>query len=129
MKYSGFLLAFISSVLCGTPAQAAAPPSLFFSVEEAQQIDRLSHQTAPEKVLADITLDAIFYYGPADWTLWLQNRRWTPATEDDGIRVLSVGPGAVRLRVDEAGLARDITLKPHQTWQASTGNVVENAAQ
>jgi len=40
-------------------------------------------KTEPRMVAEDIHLGAVLYYGPERWTLWLQGKRWTPATVND----------------------------------------------
>ncbi len=128
------LLAVLSLLLLPSPATAQA--SLFFTPEETQAIASLA-QTEPRKSeqsaspgYGDISLDAILYYGPHDWTIWLQGEPWTPATNRPGLRILKVSPDRVTLKRttgEPPTPSFKITLKPHQLWKAGTEEISENA--
>jgi hypothetical protein len=110
------------------PVQAATDTpasSLFFTPDESKQIDALAARKAPAH--SDIHLGAVMYYGPGDWTLWLQGERWTPMTQHGDLRVLEVEPGEVRLALVTAPdmPPREITLHSNQTYEVATGKIVE----
>ncbi len=127
MQTAGWI--FLLSALplfAATLAYAEEPParSLFFTNEESAQISALqAKETAGRSDDGDIHLEAIMYYGPGDWTLWLQGMRWTPQTDRPDIHVVDVQSDQVRLRI--AGVADDVVLKPHQTFQVATGKIIE----
>lgn len=113
-----------------TSVKADVPPSLFFTSEEVQIIQALAAKTShPNSETGDIHLGAVFYYAPDDWVLWLQGQKWTPSTAKTDIRVTSVQPDEVRVSLSSASgaPAQDIVLKPYQTYQLSTGKVVEGS--
>ena len=116
-------------VTLASAAYAADMPttSLFFSDEETKQVETLVSKLSPKKSADDVHLGAVLYYGPDRWVLWLQGKRWTPETDSADMHVLGVQPGEVRLAlVDVSDTAvRNITLKPHQTYQIATGKIVE----
>lgn len=56
------------------------------------------------------------------------DERWTPATDRADLHVVDVQPESVRLSIAMPGMSqREIVLKPHQTFQLSTGKVVEDS--
>jgi len=125
---------FIGIVMTGccvaSLAQAAEAPntSLFFTPDNVQKVEALLLQKPIEKnANADVHLGAVFYYGPAEWVVWLQGERWTPDTRHDDIRIIDVAPELVHVQITSAsgGPLRDVSLKPHQTYQLSTGRIVE----
>jgi hypothetical protein len=99
--------------------------SLFFTAQEAHEAEVLAQKLAPAGQ-GDIHLGAVMYYGTNDWTLWLQGEKWTPETSRDDLRVLEVTATAVRLswRDEEDKTTREITLKPNESYQISTGKIV-----
>ena len=116
-------------LLFAFPASAETVPalpssSLFFTVDETAAIDALARKAGAS---SDIHLGAVLYYGPDDWTVWLQNERWTPATSHNDLRIVKVAPGAVDLiwtpATDPAPHA--ISLQPYQTFRTGTGIIVE----
>lgn len=120
-------------MMIAMPAMAAdLPSSLFFTPDEAGHIQALADQRAREDALAsgnDIHLGAVMYYGPDNWTLWLRGEAWTPVTQRADLRVLDVKPGEAKLLWTDTASAelREITLKPHQTYQALTGKIIEES--
>lgn len=116
------------------PARANELPthSLFFTPEESKTIDALANKDGKKTATqADIHLGAIMYYGPDDWTLWLQGERWTPATVHDGMRILTVEPNQVKLQLSNAAntSSQEVTLRPYQTFHMATGQIIEGASE
>lgn len=122
--------AAIAALLICFPASAAeeiAPPqaSLFFTPQEAHEAEMLAQKLTPAGQ-GDIHLGAVMYYGPHDWTLWLQGEKWTPETTRNNLHVLNVTANDVRLSwQDESNSAvHEITLRPNQAYQIATGKVI-----
>jgi hypothetical protein len=116
------------AMLLATPALADTPASLFFTPKEVEKIAALPTGNAPHEDLSpDIHLGAVLYYGPDDWSVWLQGTRWTPGTEHPGLRIIGVSPNRVEMLWTPAAGApeRPVTLRPYQTYQTATGMVVE----
>ncbi len=131
-KSGGHTMKKISALLLllATPAFAAennAPPpaSLFFTPSETHEAERLAAHEAPTGA-GDIRLGAIMYYGPQDWSLWLQGEKWTPETSRDDLHILQVSPNDVHLswRDDEKGETHLITLHPNESYQIATGKTI-----
>ena len=119
------LVAVVLSLLAAQARADDAPPSLFFTPDEAQVIDALAAKEG-NAAQDDIRLGAVLYYGPQNWALWLQGILWTPQTDRPDLHVLDVAGDAVKLRLTDAlAGTRDITLKPHQTYRMATGEIVE----
>jgi hypothetical protein len=111
MKYthsSGLLC-----ILLALPAAAAAMPSLFLTQAEQTLQAGLNHQS--------LTLEALVYYAPNDWRLWLNGAAYTPQTpQHDGLSILAVTPHTVTVRQTLGSTSRTLTLAPQQRyeWQA-----------
>jgi hypothetical protein len=99
--------------------------SLFFTPQEAHDAEALAQRLAPAGQ-GDIHLGAVLYYGPHDWTLWLQGEKWTPETSRDNVQILDVTENNVRLlwRGEDGSDKAEITLKPNQSYQISTGKII-----
>lgn len=121
------LIAILLATLALSPAPTRAQTSLFFTQEETQAIESLAQtekQKSPDAPTSDISLDAILYYSPHDWKIWLQGEPWTPETSPPGIRILKVSPDRVTLKIALNPPVR-IALKPHQTWSIANHNTSE----
>ena len=126
-----FTLGLIGAVLLTAPASAkdALPSaSLFFTPQESREAAALAAKSSPTGQ-GDITLSAIMYYAPNDWTVWIQGERWTPQTSREDLHILDVRSDQVRLlwRGDGAkGAAseKEITLRANQTYQISSGKII-----
>ena len=113
-------------LLLPAPALAASLASLFFSPAEMATIDGLARRAPAVAGDKNIRLGAVFYYGPHEWSLWLQGKMWTPQTDQPDLHVIEVQPNAVRFSLtlpDSA--AREFTLKPYQTYRPVTDDVTE----
>lgn len=127
-----FLFLFLFLLLTSQTGWASPPeaPSLFFTEEEIKAIEAeiaARPQDFFQKNQKRIHLDSLLYYGPDQWTLWLESEKWTPQTQKDGIQILEVAPQTVRLRITMPLLKtpRDILLHPHQSFDLMTGEIVE----
>ncbi len=127
-----------SNGLSSQQAISLPATSLFFTAEEVQAIKasetatpyEVDHAQANDGMPRTIYLDAVMYYGPEDWTLWLQGERWTPHTRRSGLDVVSVLPsGDVRLSLQDTPNAapRVITLRAHQAYNFATGKISEGS--
>ena len=99
-------------------AQASDTPrtSLFFTQDEQRAIDKLNHPTEPTAPPSHLTLGAVMYYGPRDWSVWLQGERWTPDTPDHGdLHIVSVTPDTVRVAYHLTTTQHQVELHPNQT--------------
>ncbi|MER2519278.1 MAG: hypothetical protein ABTQ34_01155 [Bdellovibrionales bacterium] len=115
------LSACLLAALVLPPSPAAAQSSLFFTLEETQSIETLAQaetkksEQGASPASGDISLDAILYYGPRNWKIWLQGEPWTPETSRPGLRVLKVSPNRVVLEIN-LNPPTKIALRPYQTW-------------
>lgn len=117
-------IGFISSAWA-VESNALPKTSLFFSPSDAHEAEMMAQRLAPAGK-GDIRLGAILYYGPDDWSVWLQNERWTPQTTREDIQILSVDPNEIRITwhsVDHP-TPIEITLKPNQAYEIATGKIV-----
>jgi hypothetical protein len=119
------LIACYFSPAFAEDGNGAPQASLFFTPQEAHEAEVLAQRLAPAGV-GDIRLGAVMYYGPDDWTLWLQGEKWTPETSRDDLRVLEVTEDAVRLwwRNEDDATEHEITLRPNESFQIATGKII-----
>jgi hypothetical protein len=96
---------------------------------QPQPIAEFTPQTAPP--MDKIKLDAVIYYSPDDWTVWMQGKRWTPSSNDPRLHIISTAPDKVRLSITNAvgGATKEITLRPHQVYDPATGKIGEDNEQ
>ncbi|HEU0117901.1 MAG TPA: hypothetical protein VFR09_04635 [Alphaproteobacteria bacterium] len=105
------------------------PSSLFYTSDEAGFIDASMDKRPASASIAGIHLGAVMFYSAEDWTLWLQNQRWTPDTDKPDLHVMAVQPNEVTLSWTSSpgAKAKEITLRPYQTYEIATGKIVEGA--
>ncbi len=107
--------------LCLFPTLAAAeetlPPSLFLTQQEQGQ------QTSSNP--SRTTLEALLYYSPTDWRVWLNGRMFTPETFDPTISIIAVTAQDVTLRQQLGSQSRSFTLVPYQSYDWVQGNTSE----
>ena len=112
-------------IASGAAWAADAPPSLFFTPDEVRRIEPLAAKAAAQRNDRDaVHLEAILYYGPQNWIVWLNGKRWTPATHTPEIQILEVQSEHIRLQTTDA--PRDVTLKPHQIFHPARGTITED---
>jgi hypothetical protein len=116
---------FACCVTASSYAQDTLPSaSLFFTPQEAHEAEVLAQKLTPAGQ-GDIHLGAVMYYGPKDWTLWIQGEKWTPETSRDDLHVLAVTANEVHLSWrGEDGVTREIALAPNESYQISTGKII-----
>jgi len=138
-----FLLAVALSVgavhaqpVAEAPVEAAKiPDTLMFTIDELNDIQsRLSGAEGeeagedsgdvPENV--SLHLSTILYYGPKDWTIWVNGVPISPGETFQAFQVTDIGPSFVELLVPlSAQGMRPVRLGPNQTFIAKSGVVVE----
>ena len=107
MKY----IVILMLLLFATSANAAPPTiSLFLTPQESREAATQAAKSAPAGQ-GDISLGAILFFAPNDWTLWLQGERWTPETSRQNLRIISVTADEVRLRWRGDGDKGDVIEK------------------
>lgn len=120
MRISALLLAAL--FLFASPAHAAETSSLFFTPAEIQKIETPGAPAVEPP--ADIHLGAVLYYKHDNWSIWLDGIRWTPQTRRADLQIIEVRPDRVTLQLLHE-TSQPITLRPHQTWQASSKKIIE----
>ncbi len=122
-KCTGALLGVLGLMVVGVAsAKADSSPSVLFSPQDVQG-QEAEVRAAPLPPLPNepgcLTLDALLFNNPRDWTLWINGERWTPAKNrvQADVQVLDVHPDAahVRLMVPEVG-ERTVWLTPGETY-------------
>ena len=112
------------------------PNSLMFTIDEINDIQSRmasSQETDDQKTgntdaieNATLYLSTIVYYGPKDWTIWLNGKPISPGDEFPEFKVTEIGPRFVELLVPlSAQGMRPVRLEPNQTFIAKSGAVVE----
>jgi|GEM_PF-5184319 len=111
------------TIFLGASEGFASPDSgsLFFTDEEVILVEGILAKSSGQDINPhsnSITLGAILFYGPGNWTVWLQGEKWTPSTRRSEIKILGVAPDHVRLSVESKDKAtrKEIRLSPHQTY-------------
>lgn len=75
---------------------------------------------------ATLYLSTILYYGPRDWTAWINNVPIGPSQDFQSFQVTDIGANYVELVVPlSAQGMRPVRLAPNQTFIARTGTIVE----
>lgn len=115
--------------LCASMVQARTP-SLFFMQEERAHIDREIQKNPPDassRAKHILHLGSIIYFGPENWSIWVQGEKWTATTEQRDIKVLAVTQNEVHLSVKlrSGRLMPHVLLHPHQSLNLLTGQVIE----
>jgi len=133
MKGISFLFCLIATLSQTAYAADQEASSLFFTPEEVATIKSEAAKQPTLFALEEkykLTLQTIVYYAPDDWTVWLQNRAWTPATRDAHLRIERVTPESVTLCATLAsGRQTDsVTLHPHETLNLLTGSMGHGSA-
>ena len=138
-NYARLTLALLFGLIAALPhntcaADASVRSSLFFAPEEVATIKNEAARK-PDLFALDekykLTLQSIVYYTPNDWTIWLHNRAWTPATRDPNIHILKVTAQSVTLTATGANgrKTEPLTLHPHETLNLLTGEVLTGSLQ
>lgn len=85
---------------------------------------------AARPIDADLSLDAIVYIDPQNWTVWVNGRALRSGDDHGSLRILSVTPRELRLSADHGDPSARlpvIALRPMQRYIAATGQVIDRA--
>ena len=114
------------------------PDTLMFTIDELTDIQsRISSASAAESSdkgqsdaieSAALYLSTIVYYGPQNWTIWVNGKPIGPEQDFQSFKVTDIGPRFVEFLVPlSAQGMRPVRLEPNQTFIAKSGAVVEGA--
>ncbi len=113
---------------------SGVPDTLMFSIDELNEIQsRIAGGDVTDEVLrteaieeANLFLSSILYFGPKDWTIWVNGTPVGPGESVDSFEVVSIDPTSVEMIVplSAAGM-RPVRLEPNQTFISQTGVVLE----
>ena len=109
----------ICLLLSGMKARAeldALPQSLFLTPEELAAAQ-------PGAARSSTRLDALVYYSPGNWKLWLNGQEVTPSTVTPRYAVISVDATQVTLREQLGEQSRTYSLAPSQSYDWVSGTV------
>jgi hypothetical protein len=104
-----------------------------FTIDEFNEIkDRIAGgEITNEQKQEALGVDALFlgsimYYGPKDWTIWINGSPIGPDQDFQAFQVTDIGPRFVELLVPLSvqGM-RPVRLEPNQTFIAESGIIVE----
>lgn len=134
---STLLLLGLLLPLTGAQAQTA-DWRLLSGLFHSEAMDRvlLAEMRKPPRILAarpidaDLSLDAIVYIDPQNWTVWVNGRPLRSGDDHGSIRILSVTPRELRLTADHGDPSARlpvIALRPMQRYIAATGQVIDRA--
>jgi len=126
----------------GPSKKAQIPATLMFTIDELNDIQgrMASGQQEGEDGMAEgrgasnkiedasLYLSTIVYYGPEDWTIWVNGKPIGPSQDFTDFKVTDIGPRYVELLVPlSAQGMRPVRLEPNQTFISKSGAVVEGA--
>jgi len=114
-------------------ASSQIPDTLMFSIDEYNDIQSRiagSNETgaADRSAIEDASLylSTILYFGPSDWTIWVNGVPITADQEFNSFQVTEIAPTHVQLLVPlSAQGMRPVRLEPNQTFITKSGIVVE----
>jgi len=115
-------------------ALAAIPATIMFSIDELNEIQSRVATTGddgasgnPDAIeKASLYLSTIVYYGPKDWTIWVNGLPISPGQDFQSFRITDIGPRFVELLVPlSAQGMRPVRLEPNQSFIVKSGAVVE----
>ncbi|MBP7252668.1 MAG: hypothetical protein KBA75_04200 [Alphaproteobacteria bacterium] len=98
------------------------PNSLFLTAVE-QQDHAAPHPTKPGRT----SLDALVYYGPDQWQVWINGQAYKPDSQSDALAIIAVTAEAVTLEQKRDAEPVRFTLAPHQSYDWAEQRVVEGA--
>lgn len=112
------------------------PETLMFSIDELTEIrNRMVEGGKAEGTAggrsnpiedASLYLSTILYYGPEEWTFWLNGVPVGPNQELNSIEVTAITPSYVELLVPlSAQGMRPVRLSPNQSFITKSGVVIE----
>jgi hypothetical protein len=125
-----------SSSAAATSIPRRIPDTLMFSIDEVNDIQLRSAsstrggaedaQKADAVENATLYLSTIVYYGPTDWTIWVNGLPIGPKQDFQAFKITNINPNYVELLVPlSAEGMRPVRLSPNQTFIAKSGAVIE----
>jgi len=111
----------------------AVPDTLMFTIDEFNEIkDRQAGGEVTEEARLQeagnqpLYLGTIMYFGPKDWTIWINGAPIGPNQDFQSFQVTNITPRYVELLVPLSvqGM-RPVRLEPNQTFIAESGIIVE----
>ena len=119
------------------PAASSVPETIMFSIDELTEVrSRAATVTQTKEAAkrddsqaienAKLYLSTILYYGPNDWTIWVNGKPITAGQEFQAFQITDIKPSYVELTVPlSAQGMRPVRLSPNQTYIVASGTVVE----
>jgi len=117
-------------------SRAQIPSTLMFGIDELNDIQgRMASSGSDSEENggaqienATLYLSTILYFGPRDWTIWVNGKPIGPRDEFSEFQVTNIGPRFVEMLVPlSAQGMRPVRLEPNQTFITKSGSVVEGA--
>jgi hypothetical protein len=111
----------------------AVPDTLMFTIDEFNEVqDRRAGGEAALSgseegdVAETLYLGSIMYYGPNDWTVWINGSPISPTQDFQAFQITGISPRHVELLVPLSvqGM-RPVRLEPNQTFISESGIIVE----
>lgn len=115
-------------------ARTDIPDTIMFTIDELNEIkDRISTGAAEDQGSGGgifdqptLYLQSILYYGPKDWTIWVNGIPVGPGDEFQTFQITEITPQYVQLLVPlSAQGMRPVRLEPNQTFITESGVTVE----
>lgn len=110
------------------------PDTLMFTIDELNDIQsRIAGGDVTEEVLrteaieeANLFLSSILYFGPKEWTIWINGLPIGPNQEVDSFEVVNINAAHVEMIVPLSATGmRPVRLEPNQTFISQTGVILE----
>ncbi|MEQ8508557.1 MAG: hypothetical protein RIF37_07775 [Rhodospirillaceae bacterium] len=110
------------------------PDTLMFTIDELNEIQsRIAGGGVTEEVMrteaieqANLFLSSILYFGPREWTIWVNGLPIGPGEEVDSFEVVDIDSSHVEMIVPLSATGmRPVRLEPNQTFISQTGLVLE----
>ncbi len=116
--------------------RAELPDTLMFSIDEVNEIQSRvaagsqkaggGEGSAEGIENATLYLSTILYFGPENWTIWINGRPIGPRQDFQEFKVTAIDAMSVELVVPlSAQGMRPVRLSPNQTFVAKTGDIIE----
>ncbi|MCB2108599.1 MAG: hypothetical protein KDE14_12910 [Rhodobacteraceae bacterium] len=116
-------------------SQVTVPDTIMFTIDELNEIkDRIStgaidteQSNGPQSFdQPTLYLQSILYYGPDEWTIWVNGVPVGPKEEFQTFQVTDITPRYVQLLVPlSAQGMRPVRLEPNQTFITESGIIIE----
>lgn len=103
------------------PARAADIPDSLFLTKSEQTPATPAAQTPPNRT----ALDAIVYYGPEQWQVWVNGQAYNPDSQSAALTIVAVTADNATLEQTRDGTPVRFTLAPHQSYDWAEKRVIE----